>query len=225
VPPYAFVLLQLSDRSILLLSGVGFRFRWVAIVLPLLLFLQQPLTSMLGWFVWFPLSPMQAGVRCHPSLARVIQSCRAAPATLREPVTAHLLSMAVWIRMHIHSLANSFTSEEIPYFLWNPRIHYHVHKSPPVAPILIQMHPVHNVPPCSCKIYSNILSSHLLCVTTGFFHSDFLTKILDSLSLWIFCAPVMGYWLVCIFFLQCTSLLRSWGNSVSIETRLEAGWP
>lgn len=34
-------------------------------------------------------------VRCRPSLARVVPSCRAAPATLREPVTAHLLSMAV----------------------------------------------------------------------------------------------------------------------------------
>jgi hypothetical protein len=47
--------------------------------------------------------------------------------------------------------------EELPIILWDPKVHCHVYKRPPLVPILTQINPAHTAPSYLSKISFNIV--------------------------------------------------------------------
>jgi hypothetical protein len=76
--------------------------------------------------------------------------------------------------------ASCASTQRFSSILWNPKVHYHVHKSSPLFPILRQINPVYTTPSYLWSIL--VLSTHLhLGLPTCLFPPAFPTNILYTI--------------------------------------------
>ena len=62
-----------------------------------------------------------------------------------------------WSRVLLEKLTGFAANQEIPPILWNPMVHYRIHKCPPPVPILCQSDPFHTLTSYLLKNHLNII--------------------------------------------------------------------
>jgi hypothetical protein len=91
--------------------------------------------------------------------------------------------------------ASCAATQKLNSILWNPKVQYRVHKSPPLIPILSHINPIHTIPSYLSKIHPNVvhppMSQSSQCslsfwfdIGISVFHSCAVVDLWQSLSEW-----------------------------------------
>jgi hypothetical protein len=87
----------------------------------------------------------------------VIAKERYASLELTNSLTHSLIYLLTpWCRIFEKLIVTQHV-KKCPAFLWNPKVHYRVHTSPPLDPVPIQLNPVCPIDPCLPKVHLNVI--------------------------------------------------------------------
>jgi hypothetical protein len=76
---------------------------------------------------------------------------------LRCLISHVLIPLTPWCRILLEKLTVIQLVKKYPAFLWNPKVHYRVHTSPPLDPTLNQSNPVRPINPYFPKVHLNVI--------------------------------------------------------------------
>jgi hypothetical protein len=72
-----------------------------------------------------------------------------------QSTLTHLLTHSLTKLNPFREAANCAASKELPSILRNPKVHYRVHKSPLLVPVLSHINQIHTIPSYFSKIHPN----------------------------------------------------------------------